>query len=73
MHEIRRQIDQIDHQIIQLLMQRFCQVLKLKEKKNQLTDPEREKEILSKIESKYIRNIYKEIFKNSKKALTEKS
>jgi len=39
----------------------------IKEFKKHITNNQRKQEILDKIKSKYIQNIYKTIFKNSKK------
>lgn len=67
--KIRKEIDQIDDQIILLLTQRFSWVAKLKNKKQILSDLSREAEILSKIHSPNIKNVYLEIFRNSKDLL----
>ena len=69
--DIRKEIDQIDEKIIALLKQRLDRVIKLKDKKKSLTDPERESQILSRIDSIYIQNIYREIFQNSKRMLID--
>lgn len=71
MQTIRKEIDQIDSEIIRLLTRRFQCVLSLIDQKEALSDPKREKEILSKIHSPYIQGIYQEIFKNSKKMLVD--
>ena len=66
---IRDQIDALDKEIVSNLEKRFNLVLKMKNlnlKKN-IEDKKREKDILRKIENDEIKNIYKEIFKISKK------
>ncbi|MBN2479103.1 MAG: chorismate mutase [Parachlamydiales bacterium] len=67
--DIRNQIDLIDDQIISLLEKRLMLAKKLAENKlkKQIVDEKRENEILSKIKSKNIQEIYKSIFNESKK------
>ena len=69
---IRSQIDALDDQIISLLQLRMELVTTLKPFKNTLTDTEREEEILSKISSLPLRNIYLAIFETSKAILSSK-
>ncbi len=66
--KIRKEIDLVDTEIITLLEKRFEIVNKLKDLKlkKDVTDENREEEILNKISSNIIKNIYLEIFKNSK-------
>jgi chorismate mutase len=71
MDNIRKEIDRVDQEIIALLTQRFFLVSQLLCKKKRLTEPEREDQILSKIDSPYIQSVYKEIFKSSKKLLLD--
>lgn len=71
MEKIREEIDRIDDAIIALLSERFRKVAELKDKKTSLRDPKRENEILSKIQSEYIREIYRQIFKTSLKMLAD--
>lgn len=68
---IRLKVDAVDEQIVALLEERFRLVLELKSRKPTLEDPAREKEILNRISSEYVQNIYREIFKNSKKILLD--
>lgn len=70
--KLRNQIDKIDDKIISLLEKRLKIAKAIKKYKNKITDIDREKEILAKINSKYIKDIYKTIFKNSKKIQKEK-
>ena len=70
--KLRNQIDKIDDKIIFLLEKRLQIAKKIKKYKKKIIDTNREKEILSKIHSKYIKDIYKSIFKNSKKFQKEK-
>lgn len=70
--EIREQIDHLDDQIIPLLHQRLEWVCALKDLKTCLTDPEREREILSKIESAPVREIYLSIFRIFKEELIKR-
>lgn len=71
LEQARSDIDSIDEQIMSLLEKRFKLVLGMKAFKTTLSDEKRENLILSKTSSKYIQNIYKEIFRNSKKLLVE--
>ena len=66
---LREEIDEIDDQVIMLLEKRLKIAAKIGHIKTTLTDAKREKAILDKINSSYIKNIYKEIFKNSKKLM----
>jgi shikimate dehydrogenase len=71
---LREEIDKLDDEIIFLLDKRFEIVKKIKNlnlKKN-IEDKKREEKILSKITSDFIKNIYKEIFKNSKNLQKDK-
>jgi len=67
----RKKIDEIDDKIILLLEKRLLIAKKTIKHKKKTYDPKREEFILSKIKSPYIKNIYKEIFKNSKKLQKE--
>ena len=71
LEEIRKEIDTIDDELIQLLEKRFQLVANLLDQKKSLTDKSREAEILSKTDSPYIQNIYRTIFKNSKQMLLD--
>lgn len=64
--ELREKIDRIDDQIIFLLEKRLNLTKETTKFKKVIFDPERENQILLKISSKYIKDIYKTIFKNSK-------
>ncbi len=64
---IRKKIDKIDDKIIILLEKRLLLAKELKKIKKKIKDKKREDEILSKIKSIFIKDIYKTIFKNSKK------
>jgi chorismate mutase len=66
LEKFRKEIDFIDSKIIKLLEKRLKVVSKIKPFKKKLTDKKREREILEKITSPYIQNIYKSIFKASK-------
>jgi len=70
---IRHQIDAIDNQIISLLELRLKLVEGLRPIKPTLTDPKREQEILSKIDSPLIQEVYLAIFNASKRALSAPS
>lgn len=65
--KIRKKIDKIDDKIIDLLKKRFFLTDEIKKYKKELLDKKREEEILSKISSSLIKNIYLNIFENSKK------
>jgi chorismate mutase len=65
--KFRKQIDKIDKKLVSLLEKRLLLAKELKKEKKKITDKKREKEILEKINSKYIQDIYKYIFKISKK------
>jgi len=67
--QIREEIDAIDEKLIMLLEKRFNLVAKLLPHKKQLSDSQREEEILSKIGPIYIRTLYQEIFRLSKELL----
>ncbi|NGX63055.1 MAG: hypothetical protein KR126chlam6_00461 [Candidatus Anoxychlamydiales bacterium] len=67
LENLREEIDEIDDQIIDLLERRLNIAKDLIKYKKNVTDITRENEILAKIESEYIKNIYKTIFENSKK------
>ena len=69
--QIREEIDAVDAKLIALLEKRFALVSKLHPYKKQLTDSQREEEILSKIDSTYIRALYQEIFRLSKELQKE--
>jgi len=69
--QIREEIDAIDEKLIMLLEKRFNLVAKLLPYKKQLSDAQREGEILSKIGPVYVRTLYQEIFRLSKKLLKE--
>ncbi len=73
LENIRKEIDAVDAQLIELLEKRFELVAALLPYKKQLTDECREVEILSKIDSAYIRLLYREIFQQSKKMLRERN
>jgi chorismate mutase len=68
LNNIRDEIDKLDDKIILLLEKRFEIVKKIKtlQLKKNIEDKKREDKILNKTSSNYIKNIYKEIFKNSK-------
>ena len=59
--EIRKEIDGIDDEIIALLKSRFALVSQLIGKKQNLGDKNRERQILSKIDSIYIQNVSDEV------------
>ena len=73
--EIRKNIDSIDSQIMQLLNNRMEQVLLAKKFKTEIEDNEREKEVLDRIEknstglinAEFMEKIYVEIIKESKR------
>ncbi|MFA5249908.1 MAG: chorismate mutase [Parachlamydiales bacterium] len=64
----RRKIDLIDQQLIYLLNQRKKIALQLLFYKKKLRDPKREKQILQKAGSPYLKTIFQEILKSTKKA-----
>lgn len=71
LHDLRRKINQIDQKLSQLLQERFevsstIQALK-KEQKLPKKDPQREKEIIEKLENDYEKEIFKKILEESKK------
>ncbi len=68
---IRKKIDALDATIIAALEKRLLLVAALKPLKKKLTDKKREKEILSHISSLQIQEIYRAIFKVSKKMLRQ--
>jgi len=70
--EIRREVDRIDDEVIFLLEKRFDLVSNMEKQKNNLTDKEREEFILNKTSSKYVKEVYKKIFFQSKKLLFDK-
>lgn len=70
-HEIRRKIDALDEEIQKLLLKRLALVKTLHPYKNSITDKKREEEILSKISSPLVQEIYRAIFRSSKKLLIE--
>ena len=65
----RKEIDKIDEKVIPLLEMRFRIAEDLGKHKRSLTDRDREEEILSKTSSEHVKEVYKAIFKNSKKAM----
>jgi chorismate mutase len=67
LEEIRKEIDVLDDQIIDLLEKRLNIAKQAKAFKKKVKDCKREDEILQKIKSKYIQNIYPAIFENSRK------
>ncbi len=71
LEDIRKEIDVVDAQLIELLEKRFELVAALPPYKRQLTDELREAEILSKIDSAYIQSLYREIFRHSKQMLKD--
>lgn len=71
LEKIRSQINEIDDQIISLLEKRLKLAKETKKHKKKTCDLNRENEILNKINSKYIKDIYKTIFKNSKQIQKE--
>jgi chorismate mutase len=71
LEETRKEIDVIDAAIIALLEQRFKLVSQLKAEKKTLTDTLREAQILAKSPSKYVQNVYRAIFLNSKELLLD--
>lgn len=70
--KLRKQINKIDDKIISLLEKRFQIAKETKKFKKNIKDKKREDQILEKINSKYIQDVYKTIFKNSKKIQEEK-
>ena len=71
--EIRKEIDKLDNEIISLLEKRLALASQTKKFKTHIVDKEREEEILQRISSKYIQDIYRSIFDNSKKKQAESS
>ena len=69
--EIRKEIDKLDDAIIPLLEKRLDLACQTKKLKTCIVDKKREEEILRKISSKYIQDIYRSIFHNSKKKQIE--
>ncbi len=67
LEKLRNQIDKIDNKIIALLKKRLQIAKNIKKFKKNIKDSKREEKILAKIDSIYIQDIYKAIFKNSKK------
>lgn len=75
LEEIRKNIDSIDSQILQLLNNRMEQVLLAKKFKTEIEDNEREKEVLDRIEknstglinAQFMEKVYVEIIKESKR------
>jgi chorismate mutase len=66
---IRGKIDLLDCRIVALLEKRMSYVYQLKNLKKTMTDKKREEEILAKIANPFIQEIYRSIFKCSKKML----
>jgi chorismate mutase len=66
LEKIRSEIDKIDVKICHLLDKRLQLSLQTKPFKQKLQDKTREKAILSKISSKYLKSIYRSILKNSR-------
>ncbi|MBD3360337.1 chorismate mutase [Candidatus Peregrinibacteria bacterium] len=68
---IRKNIDLIDNKIASLLEQRLKEIQKIKKIKNnkriKVINREREKEILSKQDTKFSKRIFKKILKESRK------
>ena len=60
--EIREAVNAVDDQIIPLLQQRFELIAQMKPYKKTLTDQKRESEILSKIQSYWVREVYQKMF-----------
>jgi len=71
--EIRKEIDKLDDEIISLLEKRLDLACQTKKVKTHIVDKGREEEILKRISSKYIQDIYRSIFDNSKKKQAESS
>jgi shikimate dehydrogenase len=69
--KLRNQLDKLDDKIIPLLEKRLALAKETKKHKKKIHDKNREEEILTKIKSKYIQEIYKAIFKSSKKIQKE--
>jgi len=69
LEELRQQIDLIDDQLIKLLEERFAIVEQLPPYKNSMTDDNREQQILSKISSPPVKDVYRSIFINAKKMM----
>lgn len=69
LEKFRKQIDLLDHEIMDLLEKRFKVVASLREHKKTITDKEREATILRKTDSESVKEIYQAIFKASKKIL----
>lgn len=66
LEKIRSDIDKIDAKICHLLEKRLRLALQTKPFKKKLQDKTREKAILNKISSKYLKSIYRSILKNSR-------
>jgi len=68
---LRKQIDKIDKKLHKQLLKREKVVTKIGEIKKQrklpIHNPQREKEVLSKIENKYVKKIFKEIIEISRR------
>ncbi len=75
LQKIRQEIDKIDKKIAELLKIRAEKSRKIglikKNQKLQVTDKDREKKILEKLESEYEREIFKKILQESRKIQRE--
>ena len=73
--KLRKKIDQIDSEIAKYLRKRLETIEKIRKfKKNSsldIRDPKRETEIISKLETNYEKNIFKEILKQSRNVQQE--
>lgn len=65
--KIRKEIDSLDFEIQKLLEKRLKLAMQTLKYKKKVSDKKREEEILAKISSIYIKDIYRAILKNSKK------
>lgn len=75
LEKLRKEIDQIDSKIANNLKKRLGtieKIRKFKKKSNlDIKDPKRETEIMSKLETDYEKNVFKEILKQSRKVQQE--
>ncbi len=75
LEKLRKEIDQIDSKVAKYLKKRLEtieKIRKFKKKSNlNIQDTKRETEIMSKLETDYEKNIFKEILKQSRKVQQE--
>lgn len=69
LEELRKEFDAIDAIIIKKLNERFDLLKKIEKHKTSLIDKNRESQILGKIKSEYIQDVYGTVFKNSNKLM----